>query len=70
MNFELPLNCNNCFKTTDCINSMDPKKVNYSPVTFLNLERQYLSSIVSGNYSETLPTTFRGQRLDAWGQLH
>ena len=49
---------------------MDPKRVKYSPATFLNLERQYLSSIVRGNYAETIPITYRGQRFDVWGQLH
>ena len=49
---------------------MDPKRVKYSPATFLNLEREYLSSIVRGKYAETIPITYRGQRFDAWGQLH
>ena len=49
---------------------MDPKRVKYSPATFLNLERQYVSSIICGNYAETIPITDRGQRFDVWGQLH
>ena len=48
---------------------MDPKRVKYSPATFLNLERQYLSSLVEGRYSVVLPVTYRGQPLTLWGQL-
>ena len=48
---------------------MDPKRVKYSPATFLNLERQYLSSIISGNYSESVSVTYRGRQLDLWGEF-
>ena len=48
---------------------MDPKRVKYSPATFLSLERQYLSSLVQGRYSDILPVSYRGQPLTLWGQF-
>ena len=48
---------------------MDPKRIKYSPATFLNLERQYLSSIMQGAYSAVLPATYRGQPMTLWNQF-
>ena len=55
--------------SVESIDSMDAKEVKYSPATFLKLERQYLSSIVSQKYAEAIPITYWGQRLDLWRQL-
>ena len=40
---------------------MDIKRTKYYPATFLNLERQYLSSLMQGHYSEVVPDSYKGR---------
>ena len=48
---------------------MHLKRVKYSPASFINLERQYLSSIMQGADSAVLPVTYRGQPFTLWNQF-
>ena len=48
---------------------MDIKQTKYFPATFLNLERQYLSSLMQGKYSEVVPESYKGRTHTLWDQF-
>ena len=56
------------FITTNFL-EMDTKRMKYSPATFLNLERQYLSSLLQGKYSEVVPDSYKGRTHTLWDQF-